>query len=126
MRISDEALIAYLKKNEKRKRYARGDGAAFSFRLEPSPNPTDRMPYTIVLFSCVPSAWEKDRDIAACLVVECLGRYNGGAKSPDRFVAKTGAHHQSERGVYFLELLLDLEDELSRGGDQHPAAEVHL
>lgn len=122
MHISDEALIACLKKNEKRKRYARGDGAAFSFRLEPSPNPTVRMPYKIVLFS---PAWQRDRDIAACLVIECLDRYNDGAKNPGRFVAKTGAHSQSARGGYFLELLLDLEEGLVRGGDQHPTAEAH-
>jgi len=125
MHISDEELIAYLKKNEKRKKYGRGDGAAYSFRLKPSPEPTERMPYTIVLFSCLPSAWEEDRMIAACFAIECLDKYNGGAKTPERFIAKTGAHHQSERGAYFLEVLRDLEDELIRCGGQHPTGDAH-
>jgi len=124
MRISDEELIGYLKKNERRKRYRLGDGAAYTFRLEPSPRPTERMPYAVVLFSCVPSAWEKDHEIAACFAIGCLDRYNAGAKRPDDFVAKAGPS-RSRRGRYFRELLADLEYELIRDAGQHPAAEAH-
>lgn len=125
MHIPDEALIAYLKRNANSKRYSLEDGAVYLFRLEPSPHPTERMPYTIVLYSSRSSAWEKDHEIAACFAIECLDKYNGGAKDPDRFVAKKGARSASRRGRYFLKLLSELEDELIRGGGQLPDGEAH-
>jgi hypothetical protein len=124
MHISDEALIAYLEKRANRKRYSLEGGAVYLFRLERSPNPTERMPYQIVFYSSRPSAWEKDHEIAACFAIECLDRYNGGAKTPDGFIAKTGARSASRRGRYFLEVLRDLEGELIRGGGHLPTGEA--
>ncbi len=121
MNIPDEALVAYLKKHASRKRYSLEDGAVYLFKLKPSPNPTQGMPYTIVLYSSRPAAWKEDQEVPACFALECLNKYNGGARTPDRFIAKTGARTGSRRGRYFLELLLDLEKELSQSGGQLPA-----
>ena len=125
MYISDEALIAYLRKHEKTKRYRLGDGSAYSFRLKSLRNPPERMPYRIVFFSCVPGAWEKDHEIPACFAVECLDKYNGGAKTPDRFIAKSGPS-RSRRGAYFCELLCDVEAELRSGLAPEEIGRAHV
>ena len=106
MHISDEALIAYLTLYEGRQYYRRGNGAEYTYRLEPAARPNDRMPYKIVFHSV---EWEKDHEIAPCFAVECLDMYNRGLKGPEKYVAKTGAHSPSRRGKYMLELLRDVE-----------------
>jgi hypothetical protein len=113
MHVSDDAFLAYLKRNERKQYYRRGDGAEYTYRLEPSRRPTDRMPYTIVFYA---PGWEKDHEIAACFAIECLDAYNGGRRDPDRFVAKTGARSPSRRGRYLCELLRHLEMTLGDRG----------
>ena len=107
MHISDEAFLAYLEKYEDERKYSRSSrGYTYTYRLEKSPRPTTRMPYTIV---CQSPQWKKDHEIPASFAIECLDLYKGGYR---KMVAKTGAQSLSRRGAYLLELLKDLENSL--------------